>query len=309
MPIDKAVKKLGAKIVDDNTSGANTLARMAVEALISQINKSYDTFIQDIEETFKFLLNTRPSMAPLINGMAVIMNEIFNNYDKMTLEELKIRAITKGEQYLKESELAIKQIAELSDKIIKNNNVILTHSMSKTVLEIFQHNKDRNLKIILTESRPQLEGIKFAKILAKEFPVTLIVDSAIGYFIKKEKIDLILVGSDSILANGSIINKIGTYPLALLAHENNIPFYVATESSKFNLKSFFGIEVIIEEKPKKEILSEEITGVDPKNVYFDITPSHLITSIISEIGIFSPEQFIKNITNKLQFNWLKKYLI
>ena len=130
-----------------------------------------------------------------------------------------------------------------------------------------------------------------------------------GYIIKNYKIDLILVGSDSILADGSIINKIGTYPLALLAYENKIPFYVATESSKFNMKSFYGREVKIEEKPKKEILSEEIKGIKPKNIYFDITPSYLITYIISEIGIFSPEQFIQKITSKLQYDWLKKYLI
>ncbi|MFX0139719.1 MAG: translation initiation factor eIF-2B [Candidatus Hodarchaeota archaeon] len=309
MPIDEVVQKLVDKIVNDNISGANALTRQAIEALILQIKISSESFIQDVESVFKLLLKSRPSMAPLISGTSVIMNEILENYDKIPLEELKIRAINKGEKILEESDIAIKRIIELFSNIIKDNSTIMTHSMSRTVLEILEHNKDKNLRVILTESRPQLEGIKLAKLLAGRFPITLIVDSAVGYFIKNRKIDLILVGADSILTDGSVINKIGTYPLALLAHENKVPFYVVTESLKFNLKSYFGIDVKIEEKPSNEILPEKIHGIEPKNIYFDITPSYLITSIISEKGIFSPEQFIQKITKELQFDWLKEYLL
>ena len=309
MPIDEDVNKLVDKIAKDNISGANTLTRKAIEALILQIKKSSDNFIRDVENVFKLLLKSQPSMAPLIKGTGTIMYEILENFNKIPLGELKVRAIKKGEKFLEESDNAIKRIIEFFNGIIKTNSTIMTHSMSKTVFEILKYNKDKILRIIMTESRPQLEGVSLAKILTGKIPITLIVDSAIGYFIKNSKINLILVGADSILADGSVINKIGTYPLALLAHENKVPFFVAAESSKFNLKSHFGLEVKIEEKPSNEILSEKIPGIQPKNVYFDITPSYLITSIISEIGIFSPDQFIQKITSELQVDWLKKYLI
>ena len=308
MPIDKDVKKLAEKIAKDNISGANYLTRQAIKALILQIKKISGSFIQDIEDAFKLLLNAQPSMAPLINGMGVIMNEILKYYDQIPLDELKTRAIRKGEEFLEKSNLAIKRIMELSTKVVKENAIIMTHSFSKTVLEIIQHNQDKIIRIIITESRPQLEGINLAKIISNSVPVTLIVDSAIGYFVKNHKVDIILVGADSILGDGSIVNKIGTYPLSLIAHKNQIPFYVSTESFKFNLRSYFGRKIIIEEKPPREILSEKILGVEPKNYYFDVTPSNLITAIISEIGISPPKQFIQQVTKILPINWFKKYL-
>ncbi len=309
MPIDDDVKNLVDKIAKNNISGANTLTRQAIEALILQIKKSSESFIQDVENVFKLLLKAQPSMAPLIYGTGNIMYEILENYNKIPLGELKVRAIKKGEKYLEDSDNAIKKIMEFFASIIKTNSIIMTHSMSKTVFEILKYNSDKILRIVMTESRPQLEGVSLAKLMTGIAPITLIVDSAIGYFIKNCKIDLILVGTDSILADGSIINKIGTYPLALIAHEHKIPFYVAAESSKFNIKSYFEMEVKIEEKPPSEILSEKIQGIEPKNVYFDITPPNLITSIISEMGIFSPDKYVQKITNELQYDWLKKYLL
>lgn len=310
MPLDEEVENLAVKIANDNISSAIDLTKQAIDVLILQIKKSSDSsFIQDIEDTFKLLLNAQPSMAPLLHGMGVIMNEISKFYNKIPLDELKEKVIKKGKEFIKKSNIAIKKIVELSSKIIKENDIILTHSMSRTVLEIIQNNINKNLRIFVTESRPQLEGLELAKRIGNIFPVTLIIDSAIGYIIKKYKIDLILVGADSILADGSIINKIGTYPLALVAQDNNIPFYIATESFKFNLRSYYSSDVIIEEKLPNEILSEEIPGVEPKNFYFDITPANLISYIISELGIFPPKQLVQQIIKKVPVNWFKKYLI
>ncbi|MHA1386335.1 MAG: translation initiation factor eIF-2B, partial [Candidatus Helarchaeota archaeon] len=248
MTIDKKVRELIRNIAKNNVSGASELTRQAIKALILQIKISSENLIREVEEVFKLLLKTQPTMAPLINGMGYIMNEILIFNDQIPLNELKKRAIKRGEEFLKESDLAIRRISEISKKFLKGNTVIMTHSMSKTVQSILEVNKDKIYKLIMTESRPQLEGVKFTKVLAGNFPIFLIIDSAIGFFIKNHKIDLILVGADSVLADGSVINKIGTYPLAVLAYENSIPFIVATESFKFNPRSYFGKQIKIEEK-------------------------------------------------------------
>ncbi|MHA1380675.1 MAG: translation initiation factor eIF-2B [Candidatus Helarchaeota archaeon] len=308
MPVDEKVKKLIKKISKNNISGANKLAKQAVEALIMQIKSSSKNLISDLEEIIKLILDAQPSMAPLINGVGFIMNEILEFDGKISVADLKERAIKKGEKFLKDSDLAMKKISMHTNDLIRKNDVILTHSMSQTVINILEYNKSKDLKMILTESRPQCEGISLARTLAKNFSVTLILDSAIGHFIKTNKIDLVLIGADSILADGSIINKIGTYPLALTAYEHQLPFYVATESYKFNPRSYFGKPIIIEEKSPNEILSQNIPGVEVKNFYFDITPSKYITSLITEDGIFTPMQFIRSVIKELPLNWFKKYL-
>jgi len=118
---------------------------------------------------------------------------------------------------------------------------------------------------------------------------------------------LVLVGIDSILKNGSIINKIGTYPLANLAKEKGIEIYAVGDSFKYNIKSHYGEEILIERKPTQEIYSKAIQNklLEIQNYYFDITPSKYITGIISELGVLKIKEFLKNIKKNLPIKWYK----
>ncbi|MCK4778940.1 MAG: hypothetical protein KAT57_02070, partial [Candidatus Lokiarchaeota archaeon] len=111
--------------------------------------------------------------------------------------------------------------------------------------------------------------------------------------------------------DGSIINKIGTFPLAITANAHNIDVYAVTDSYKYNLKSHYNQKILIEEKPIKEIIDKEMRGLNFKihNYYFDITPSKYIKGFISEYGILSVQEFLEKIQQDLPIEWFKYFLI
>jgi methylthioribose-1-phosphate isomerase len=129
--------------------------------------------------------------------------------------------------------------------------------------------------------------------MEENIPVTVIVDSASGYLMRKKMIDLVITGADRIALNGDTANKIGSYQLAVLAKENKIPFYVAAPLSTFDPDLKNGDLIPIEEREPKEVISFAghllgPEGVDAFNPAFDITPAKYISAIITERGILKP---------------------
>ena len=136
------------------------------------------------------------------------------------------------------------------------------------------------------------EGIDYA----------LIVDNAAGYFMQRGEVDLVIVGADRVTANGDVANKIGTYEKAVVANENNIPFYVAAPRMTFDLKTETGWEVEIEERDLEEVtkmwgkiqegelknIQIPADGTVARNPSFDITPARYISGFITEKGIIKP---------------------
>jgi methylthioribose-1-phosphate isomerase len=123
--------------------------------------------------------------------------------------------------------------------------------------------------------------------------MTLITDNMAGHFISRGHVDLVLVGADRIAANGDVANKIGTYPLAVLAHAHDVPFYVVAPTSTIDLSVARGEDIPIEERPPDEVL--RLAGVDvaPHGVHaahpaFDVTPARLVTAIVTERGVLRP---------------------
>jgi len=120
-------------------------------------------------------------------------------------------------------------------------------------------------------------------------PMTLITDNMAGHFMNRGKVDLVVVGADRVAANGDVANKIGTYSLAVLAHENGIPFYVAAPTSTIDLSLKSGAEIPIEERSSLEVTQIGGSSIAPAGVQaahpaFDVTPARLVTAIITERG-------------------------
>ncbi|MFW9989761.1 MAG: hypothetical protein ACFFC3_14000, partial [Candidatus Odinarchaeota archaeon] len=185
---------------------------------------------------------------------------------------------------------------------------IMLISYSSTIINLLLREKDIDFEIFVLESRPLLEGRRVAEILSLYFKTHLIIDAAIGYFINE--IDVILIGADSILKDGSIINKIGTFPLTLLAHNQKIDVYVVCDSFKYNLKSHYDQMVKILEKPINEVYDKVITNklLEVHNYYFDITPPNYVSGIISDLGVLSISDFLEEVKKILPINWYK-YII
>ena len=153
----------------------------------------------------------------------------------------------------------------------------------------------KRVAVIADETRPFLQGARLtAWELAKDgIPVTLIADVAAASLIRAGQVDLVVVGADRIAANGDAANKVGTYPLALMAREHGVPFHVAAPLSTVDLALATGDLIPIEERAADEVLSVFGTrvapeGVSARNPAFDVTPAKLITSIITEAGVLRP---------------------
>lgn len=150
----------------------------------------------------------------------------------------------------------------------------------------------KKIKVFADETRPFLQGARLtAWELAQDgIPVTLITDSMAGYFMQQKQVQAVIVGADRIAANGDVANKIGTYTLAVLARENQIPFYVAAPLSTIDLSLASGDQIPIEERSPREVTHWAGVATAPENVEarhpaFDVTPHPYVTAIITERGI------------------------
>jgi methylthioribose-1-phosphate isomerase len=149
----------------------------------------------------------------------------------------------------------------------------------------------RKLHVLVPETRPYLQG---ARLTAWELhkggiPLTLITDNMVGHFLKTGKVGAIVTGADRIAANGDTANKIGTYQIAVLAKENNVPFYIAAPVSTFDLSIPDGAHIPIEERSAEEVTHLQGVRIAPDvhaaHPAFDVTPARYITAIFTERGV------------------------
>jgi len=243
--------------------GANEIAIAALKLL-------KETKLKDFEKVSKQLEKTRPTAVVLHNCMeALRKDKSVKNIDKL-LNQLKT---------------ARKKIGEKGSKLIKNNFKIMTHCHSGDALEVIKDAaKTKKIEIYATETEPKHQGIMTAKELhALGINVTVIEDPAAAYFMKD--MDCVIVGTDAMRKEG-VVNKIGTYDLAILAKKMKKPFYVAGNTLKLDNRKKFEIE----ERPAKEVYSDlhALKGIKVRNPAFDVTPWDLVTRVITEKGIMTP---------------------
>ncbi len=150
------------------------------------------------------------------------------------------------------------------------------------MIALFQQLAPLGVAAIVTESRPLNEGYLLAgRLGAMGVPTTLITDAQMGLFV--ERADVVVAGADSVSADGSLVNKAGTYPLALAARERGLPFYVCCESFKRRPPGM--VEPALEEMNGGELGAPKMVGVTAKNIYFDVTPAALISAWFDENGM------------------------
>ncbi|RLI88940.1 MAG: ribose 1,5-bisphosphate isomerase [Archaeoglobales archaeon] len=282
------VEDAAKKIRTMEVRGAARIARFAAETLklfAESINGDFD---EKMKKAAEILLKTRPTAVSLYNSVNYVLR-----YEGENEEEKRKNAIKRAEEFIKWIETAHEKIGEIGARRIRRNSVVMTHCNSSAALavikEAFKQGKVK--EVFATESRPRMQGHLTIKELNEEgIPATLIVDSAVRYFM--DDVDCVIVGADTITANGALINKIGTSQIALAAKEARVPFMVAAETYKFSPKTLFGELVIIEERDASEVAPPEILslkGVKVRNPAFDATPRDYIDVIITEIGAIPPE--------------------
>ncbi|HYL09939.1 MAG TPA: S-methyl-5-thioribose-1-phosphate isomerase [Candidatus Acidoferrales bacterium] len=148
-----------------------------------------------------------------------------------------------------------------------------------------------NLHVLVPETRPYLQGARLTawELQQGGIPLTLITDNMVGHFLKTGTVGAVVVGADRIAANGDTANKIGTYQIAVLAHEHRVPFYVAAPVSTFDLSISSGEHIPIEERSAAEVTHIQGVRIAPDvpaaHPAFDVTPARLIAAIITECGV------------------------
>lgn len=168
----------------------------------------------------------------------------------------------------------------------------MTHSLSGTVLDVLTNCLSQIEQIIVLEGRPRYEGREVARTLSqKHASVTLITDAQADIFLPQ--CHAVVVGADSILANGDVLNKAGTALLAWAAQGHTVPLYVLSESLKISPNSWSGDLTQLEEKEPTEVLEQGIDGVSIRNFYFDRTLSKLVSGVITELGILDKSRIKK----------------
>jgi ribose 1,5-bisphosphate isomerase len=197
---------------------------------------------------------------------------------------------------LNELDSAIEHITNFARPFL--TGTIMTHSLSGTVLEVLTNCLSHIEHIIVLEGRPRYEGREVARTLSKEnASITLITDAQADIFLPQ--CHAVVVGADSILANGDILNKAGTALLGWAAHGHKIPFYVLCETLKISPHGWSGDLAQLEEKESTEVLKQRIPGVSIRNFYFDRTLSRLITGVITEQGMMGKKE-IAQIASQLK---------
>jgi methylthioribose-1-phosphate isomerase len=262
---------------------------------------TFDSFFRQLANVCDIMAKTRPTAVNLFWAIERMKRVAEANRAK-GLDA--IREILKDEAIRIEAEdLAIcMAIGRHGARLVEDGTAILTHCNAGglatagygTALGVIRaaHEAGKNIQVFADETRPWLQGARLTawELMKDGIPVTLIADNMAGWFMKKGEIGLCVVGADRIAANGDTANKIGTYSVAVLARENNIPFYVAAPTSTFDLTMKSGDEIPIEERHSREVTHLQgfpiaPEGVRVRNPAFDVTPSRYITGIITEKGV------------------------
>lgn len=240
-------------------------------------------------ESFEVLAKSRPTAVNLFWALERMKKA----------QDLEAEAIAIYEEDL----AANRAIGRLGAELIRERSRVMTHCNTGalatagygTALGVIRASKGKNISVIANETRPYLQGARLTawELVQEGIPCTLITDSMAGHLMSKGEVDVVIVGADRVAANGDVANKIGTYPLAVLAKRHGIPFYVAAPLSTFDPKIADGSQIPIEERPAAEVTGYRGTrwapeGVSVRNPAFDVTPAELVTAIISEKGIASP---------------------
>jgi methylthioribose-1-phosphate isomerase len=277
---------------------------LGVKSSAARTEAELRTEFETIAETVS---KTRPTAVNLfwaVKRMRAVFEESLagSGAEAEKIAATKVRLVEEAQRLLAEDIAVNKAMGRQGEALLNDSSTVLTHCNAGalatggygTALGVIRAAvaQGKHIKVFADETRPFLQGARLtAWELAKDgIPVTLITDNMAGHFMKRGQIQAAIVGADRIAANGDVANKIGTYTVAVLARENNIPFYVAAPLSTIDLNIASGEQIPIEERSSAEVKQLAGVSIAPQEVAachpaFDVTPHRYVTAIITERGV------------------------
>lgn len=278
---------------------------------------TFSTWEADIRNAAKRLMDARPTAVNLRWAINRILGII------ASMEGVAIGAaqnqVDQYTQMMADEDVEInRRMAQYGAALLKNHASVIHHCNTGALAAVdygtalgvirYAHESGKTIHVLVDETRPRLQGSRLTAWELEQYGINydIIVDSAAGFFLQRQEVDAVLVGADRIAANGDVVNKIGTYPLALAAKASSVPFYCVAPHSTFDLEIAEGKDIPIEERAVSEVTSLQLhdrkvtpEGASARNPAFDLTPNHLITTFVTEFGLIHPP-YKENIPSTFQ---------
>lgn len=284
--------------------GAAAAFGMALAGFQSRAETS-QALLADLNQAAETLLRARPTAVNLAWALKR-MQRLASNFDGSSAELRQ--ALLKEAQRIADEDVEInKRMAAHGAALIADGDTIIHHCNTGalatvdwgTALGVIRtaHEQGKRIHVLVDETRPRLQGSRLTawELAQYGIPYDIISDNAAGYFLRSGKVQKVLFGADRVAANGDVANKIGTYMLALAAKDNGVPAYSVVPTSTIDLEIPSGEFIPIEERGAEEVLDIQRQGepLSPKgatarNPAFDVTPSRLLSGIITENGVVYP---------------------
>ncbi|MEM0075288.1 MAG: S-methyl-5-thioribose-1-phosphate isomerase [Conexivisphaerales archaeon] len=262
---------------------------------------SINAIKEEIRKIASILETARPTAVNLKWAVDRVMQAI---QSEDSADGVRNRAIKEAEWIMQYEENTAKRLGEIGEKLIHDGDVVLTHCNAGSLATVeygtalspirLAVKKGKQVRVIATETRPALQGARLTafELMKDGIDTTLISDTMVGYVMSKGMVDLVMLGADRVLRQGYVINKIGTYQIAVLAKRHLIPFYAVFPWSSVDMLTEVG-DVVIEQRSPREV--EMIRGrrIAPKgikifNPAFDVTEPELVTALVTDRGIVYP---------------------
>ena len=296
MPIEE-VESTAEDIEEMEIRGAATIADAAAEALGAQAAESEATdpaaFEAEMRRAARELYETRPTAVSLPNALRFVLQSM----EGETVDAKRTAILDASQRFRDDLDHAQERLGRIGANRLRDGDVIMTHCHSTDALATVEHAvaDGKHIEAIVKETRPRNQGrITARQLRDMGVPVTLIVDSAAHRYLNDA--DHVLVGADSIAADGSVINKIGTSGLAVNARDRGTPIVVAAQTLKLHPGTLTGHTVEIEMRSESEVIDEDrrddIGEIAVENPAFDVTPPRHVDAIITERGQFPPESIV-----------------
>jgi methylthioribose-1-phosphate isomerase len=306
-PVFRSYQDVAEAIRSMVVRGAPAIGVAAAMGMALGIRDSQATNTEELREEFQRIANTLASTRPTavnlfwaIERMKRVFGEIA--FDGANRETIVGRLIQEALAIQTEDIENNRRMGQFGQELLPNSGTILTHCNAGalatagygTALGVIRAGVEngKRLRVVADETRPFLQGARLTawELWKDNIDVRVISDNMAGTFMHQGLIDAVIVGADRIAANGDVANKIGTYPLAVLAKQHDIPFYVAAPISSLDLNTPDGSHIPIEQRDSREVthiggVRIVPDGVAVFNPAFDVTPNQFVTAIITERGV------------------------
>lgn len=294
--------------------GAAAAFGLALCAVRSQARDA-EQLLAELDEAAHEIAATRPTAVNLFWALDR-MRRRAESLRGRSVAEIAQALVAEAQAIADEDVETNRRMGRFGAELLRDGDAVLTHCNAGrlatvdygTALGVVRAavEQGKRIHVYADETRPRSQGARLTawELMQDGIPVTLIADNAAGYFLRTGKIQAVLVGADRIAANGDVVNKVGTYKIAVVAKENGVPFYAVAPTSTIDMSVPHGDAVPIEERSPAEVTHVEGVCIAPEGVAvanpaFDVTPHRYVTAIVTERGIVRPP-FHENLRRIMQ---------